>query len=276
MNSPSPLRASSLGTGWLRLGYQSLLFSIAEMRTVHTWRTWLFGWVARLLTQVTFFALIGKFVANDATMQFVLVGNIVALCCLESMIVVLTMAGERRLGTLPLLAIAPTSHVPVYLGRGLHWLASGIASSVIGWLVLPPLLGVPLPWPEALPAVAIILLVAVSCYCYGCFLAGLAVRYRSLQVIVLNLGYLPIMAFCGVNVPISFWPGWLQPVLHLFPLTNGLQAIRAVLAGGAWSEVWPRLALEALVGIGWFALATVSINRVVTKGRADGSLEFGS
>lgn len=267
---------ASAPSGWLRLGYQSLLFSIAEMRAIHTWRTWLFGWVARLLTQVTFFAMIGRFVADEDTMRFVLVGNLVALSCLESMIVVLTMANERRLGTLPLLAMAPISHVPVYLGRGLHWLASGIASSLIGWAVLPPLLGVPLPWLAALVAATLIPLVAVCCYCYGCFLAGLAVRYRSLQVIVLNIGYLPIMAFCGVNVPVSFWPGWVQPLLHLLPLTNGLQAIRAVLAGGAAVDVLRHLAVELVVGLGWLALATVSIRRVVTRGRADGTLEFGT
>ncbi|MER7419089.1 ABC transporter permease [Micromonospora peucetia] len=276
MNGSLPVRTASPAVGWLRLGYQSVLFSVAEMRAVHTWRTWLFGWVARLLTQVTFFALVGRFVADADTMRFVLVGNILALCCLESMIIVLTMAGERRLGTLPLLAIAPTGHVPVYLGRGLHWLASGIASSVIGWLTLPPLLGVALPWPEALLAMAMIPVVAIACYCYGCFLAGLAVRYRNLQVIVLNLGYLPIMAFCGVNVPLSFWPTWLQTIVNFLPLTHGLQAIRTVLAGGAGSEVLVQLALEVLVGAGWLAVAAASINRVVTRGRADGSLEFGS
>lgn len=261
-------------TSSLRILHQAAVFAIADMRATHTWRTWLFGWVARLLTQVAFFALIGLYVADAEAMRYVLVGNIVALTCLESMIVVLSAAEERVRGTLPLLAIAPTSHVPIYFGRGLHWLASGIGSSLIAWLALPPLLGVPLPWPQALYAWPMIIVVALACYCYGCFLAGLAVRRLGLEWIVLNLGYLPIMAFCGVNVPLSFWPSWLQTILSFLPLTNGLAGIRTVLAGGPWSQALTSLALEVAVGVGWLLLAALSINRVVARGRVDGSLEL--
>lgn len=259
--------------GALYLGQQTAIFAVAQMRAVHTWRSWGFGWLLRLLIQVSFFTLFGGFAADVDTMRYVLVGNAVILVCLESMISVTAVVDERAAGTLPLLAIAPTSHVPVYLGRGLHWLASGMVSSLVAWGVLPLVLGVPLPWPQALVAVPVILLVGVTSYCYGCFLSALAMRRPGLEWIILNLGYLPIMAFCGVNVPISFWPAGIRLGTEFFPVTHGLSAIRAILAGEPAAAA---IGLELLVGAGWLGVAVVAINRVVAKGRTDGSLEFGN
>lgn len=260
----------------LRIMKQTAIFAVAQMRAIHTWRTWLFGWLARLLTQVTFFALIGNFVGDTDTMRYILIGNAVVLVCLESMIAVTSMVDERSAGTLPLLMVAPTSHVPIYLGRGVHWLASGLASSLIAWFLLPPLLGVPLPWPQALYAVPLIVVVGLASYCYACFLSALTVRWMGLEWVVLNLGYLTIMTFCGVNVPVSFWPAPIELVVQVLPVTHGLEAVRTALNGGALSEVLALAGLELLVGLGWVLVAVLSIDRIVSKGRVDGSLEFGT
>jgi ABC-2 type transport system permease protein len=259
-----------------RVARQTVIFAVAEMRSVYTWRTWVFGWLARLLAQVTFFAVIARYVGGAETMRYALIGNAVVLVCLESMIVVVAMVNERAAGTLPLLAVTPTSHVPIYLGRGAHWLASGMTSSLIAWMVLPPLLRVPLPWPNALIAMPMIAVIGISSYCYGCFLSSLAIRWPGMMWIFLNLGYLPVMAFCGVNVPLSFWPGWMRAAAGLLPVTHGLSAIRSVLAGGPWPHVILLLAAEMLVGLAWVLIAAISIGRVLAKGRTDGSLEFGN
>jgi ABC-2 type transport system permease protein len=262
-------------TGTVQIGRQSLVFAVAQMRATHTWVTWTFGWLGRLLVQVVFFALIGGFVGSRTTLQYVLVGNMVMLCCLESMIVVLAMAEERSTGTLALLTIAPASHVPIYLSRGLHWLASGIVSSLTAWLVLPLLLGVGLPWPRAALAIPMIVLIAITSYCYGCFLGTVALRRLGLTWIALNFGYLPIMAFCGVNVPTSFWPRWVQAIGDVLPVTHGLHAIRATLAGAPAPFILRQLCLELLVGAGWLAIAAYSVGRVVRHGMAAGTLDFG-
>ncbi len=260
----------------LRIIRQILILDIAEIRAVYTWRTWVFGWLLRLLCQAAFFALIGRFVGSALVMQYVLVGNAVALVCLESTIVVISLSGERRSGTLPLLAMAPVSHVPIYLGRGLHWVASGMASSLIAWLILPPVLGVPLPWPRAAYAIPVFAVVAASSYGYGCVLGSLALRVPGLQWLMLNLGYLSVMAFCGVNVPTSFWPTPIRIAANLLPLTHGLAAIRGILAGAPVAGVFADIGLECLVAAGWFTCAVLLVDRLVTGGRKDGSLEFAS
>jgi ABC-2 type transport system permease protein len=77
-------------------------------------------------------------------------------------------------------------------------------------------------------------------------------------------------------VPVSFWPVWLRAIVQVLPLTHGLEAIRRFLAGASFTQILPDLGSEALVGVGWLAVAAVSINLVVARGRASGALEFGS
>ncbi|TYB39381.1 ABC transporter permease [Actinomadura chibensis] len=257
----------------LRIVREALILGFAEMGAVYTWRTWTFGWLVRLLCQATFYALLGGYVGDDTTMRYVLVGNIVVLACMESTIVVISLAGERRMGTLPLLAIAPSGHLPVYLGRGLQWTVTGLVSSLTAWLVLPPLLGVPLPWPRAGYAIPVIVLILASSYGYGCALAGVALRTRGAEWLVLNFAYGIVMTFGGVNVPVSVWPGPLRTAANALPVVHGLEAVRGILDGAPIGHVAGLLATEALVGACWYAVAAVSMDRLVSAGRRDGTLD---
>lgn len=267
---------SALRVSPIEVARQSAIFAVAEMRATYTWWTYLFGWLLRLLLQTIFFSLAAGYFGTAVTRQYALVGNAIVLGCLESMIVVLMMAAERSTGTLPLLATAPASHVPIYLGRGLHWMASGMLSSTLALTVLPPLLGVPLPWPRAALVLPLIPLVCVTSYCYGCVLGAVGLRHMGIIWLLLNLGYLPIMAFCGVNVPVSFWPWPLRAIAGTLPVTHGLMAVRAILAGSAAGPVLREVGLEAAVGIGWLCVACFALARVVRQGIAAGTLEFGN
>ena len=258
----------------LRIVRESLILGFAEMGAVYTWRTWTFGWLVRLLCQVAFYALLGGYVGDEPTMRYVLVGNIVVLACMESTIVVISLAGERAMGTLPLLAVAPSGHLPVYLGRGLQWTATGLVSSITAWLVLPPLLGVPLPWPRAGYAIPVFVLILASSYGYGCALAGIAVRLRGVEWLVLNFAYGIVMTFGGVTVPISAWPGPLRAAVNVLPLVHGLEAVRGILDGAPLGHIMALVGTEALVGAGWYAVAAVSRDRLVSAGRRDGSLGY--
>ncbi|MEO3828147.1 ABC transporter permease [Actinomadura sp. B10D3] len=257
----------------LRIVRESLVLGLAEMGAVYTWRTWTFGWLVRLLCQATFYALLGRYVGDEETMRYVLVGNIMVLACMESAIVVISLAGERATGTLPLLAVTPSGHLPVYLGRGLQWTVTGLASSLIAWLALPPLLGVPLPWPRAALAIPVIVVILVSSYGYGCALAGIALRLHGVEWLVLNFAYGIVMTFGGVNVPVEFWPAPLEAAVQALPVVHGLEAVRGILDGAPAGHVMGLLGAEALVGACWYAVAALSMDRLVSAGRRDGTLD---
>jgi len=260
-------------TGWLRVLRGAIGQGFAELRAFYTWRTWFGGWLVRLLTQVTFFALLGRLINDRETIRYIAVGNAVALVSIEACVVVLSMCGERMTGTLPLIVAAPGSHLPVYLGRGVQWLCTGLVSSTTALVVVPWLLGVRLPVAKVLTAVPMLAVIGLATYCYGCFLGGVALRLMSWQWLVLNLGYLVLLTFCGVNVPIDFWPWPLHALAEIMPLTHGLAGIRAMLAGDT-GRALAQLCLEAAVGAGWLSIAAVSTQRLVSRGRVDGSIEF--
>ncbi|GAA3438040.1 ABC transporter permease [Kutzneria kofuensis] len=246
---------------------------VAELRGAYTLKTWVFGWLVRMLAQVTFFALVGRLVGTPDAVRYLAVGNAVVLACLESTIVVLSVNDERAQGTLPLLAASPVGHTPVFLARGLQWAATGMVSSTVALLAVPAVLGVQYPVDRLLAALPVVWLVGLASYGYGCALAGLVLRFGRIDWLVLNVGYLLVMTLAGVNVPVAFWPGWLSWVAEILPVTHGLAAVRAVLDGTP--GVLGGVVLEAAVGLAWLVVAYAGHRRFIAAGRRRGTIEFG-
>jgi hypothetical protein len=60
------------------------------------------------------------------------------------------------------------------------------------------------------------------------------------------------MAVAGANVPVDFWPGPVQAVANLLPVTHGLLAVRQLLDGGGEAAAAPRSAPSSWPGpAGW-------------------------
>lgn len=247
----------------------------ADYAVTYTPLTWTIGWLGRVLFQVTFFALIGRLLDDEDAGHFLLVGNAVMMAALDSLFVVASTQWERWAGTLPLLVAAPTSPLVVFSGRSVQWVVSGTATSLISLFGLGLLFGVPMAMPGALVAVPLVVLVSLSTYCLGLALGGLVLRAMDLRNVVSNVTHLTMMAICGVQVPVSFWPVGVQYVASVLPLTHGLAAIRAALDGAAAGEVLGEAGLELAVAAGWLTVAALIFDRLAEHGRRDGSIEFG-
>lgn len=258
----------------VRVLRQTAICAFADYRAIYTWRSWTIGWLLRLLMQVSFYALIGRLLGSPERIEFLVIGNAVYVIAMEACIVVLATVGERRSGTLPLMVAAPATHLTVYLGRGVHFLTSGLLTSSIALFALPPLFGVSMPMPQALLTLPMLMLVGVACYGYGSAVSCLVLNKPDRSWTAMNLSYLVLLAFTGVNVPVDFWPAPVQVVAHLLPLTHGLSAIRTVIDGGLWIDVAVQLSLEFTVGMAWFLIAAYGFRRVVRTGRADGTLDL--
>lgn len=246
----------------------------ADLRMVYTWKTWTFGWLGRIIAQVIFFALIGLLLGSQAQVHYLLVGNAVMVAAMTAMSIVPSTTWERRLGTMPLLVAAPGSLVTVYLGRSVQWFPDALATATIAFFTVGALFGLPMPMPRALLVPPVILAVAVATYCFGAFLGALVLRAMDTRNLVSNAAYLSMMAICGVNVPVDFWPAWVQGVAHVLPLTHGLHAVRELLAGADASGIAAAVLRELTVAAGWLLIAVLAFNRVAQSGRRDGSIEF--
>jgi ABC-2 type transport system permease protein len=154
--------------------------------------------------------------------------------------------------------------------------ADGLAASLGALFLVGPLFGISFPWPEVLLVVPLTLLVGFSSYFVGTFLAGLIIRWREGNIVIANVGIVVVMTLCGVNVPLSFYPGPVEWLSQVLPLTHGLLAIRGVVDGEAAAFILREAALEGAVALGWLALCIATFGRFVARGRVDGSLEFAS
>ncbi|MEV6394677.1 ABC transporter permease [Streptomyces sp. NPDC051907] len=229
------------------IGYGALA-SYQDYRAMFTWRSWLCGWLVRLLCQVLFFANLGQLLGSPEAQGYLALGNAVVLGPLGALGVVSSTVGERRTGTLQFLLISRTPPFLALASRGLHWVADGLITSTIALLAVRLLLGVPVHW-AALPAiVGVNALMTVGCYCVALCLSGISLRMPESRMYLTVGATIVLMLVAGVNTPVPD-DGVLGAAARLLPVSHGLAAVRQLAHDGA---VPVTLVLgEALVAVGW-------------------------
>lgn len=259
----------------LAIIHRSASRGFAELRSNNSFVTWTLGWLVRVLCQVTFFAMVGQLAGSARAVQYIAVGNACAIITVEASAMIRSMCAERQVGTLGLLIATPTGQLPVFFGRGLQWLCTGLVSSSAALVLVPRLLGAAVPVSRLLESIPQLAVVGASFYCLACTVGGLALRRLRWQWLVINLTYLVPMTFCGVDVPVTFWPWPIHALAEVIPLTHGLESIRATIQGAPISSIAVQILLTVATGLGWLGVAAVSFNRLVSSGRRDGTIELG-
>lgn len=270
-------------TSPLRVIRYSAANAWAELWVLYSPLTWATARLGRVLMQVIFFALIDLLLDSPETVRFLFVGNAMLFACLEPLISVASSTWERRQGTLPLLVAAPARLWPVFVGRSVEWVPTGIITATVALFALSPVFGVTWTPARALSAFASIVVVAVSTYLLALALGALVLAAMGLRNIVSNVTSTVMMLVCGVMVPLPFWPAWVQALAQVFPLTHGLSVARSlagVPGGGGAGEhlaaapVAGRLALALGVGLCWLLTAALLRERLAAVGRRTGTIEF--
>ncbi len=240
--------------------------------------TWSLGWVGRVLVQVVFFALIGLLLDSDDAVRYLFIGNAVMITAMEATMSVTTATWERRQGTLPLLVAAPTRLWPVFVGRSLQWLPTGVITASVALFALGPAFGVGWTPTRALTVLACLVVVAMATYCFALLLGALVLSAMDLHNVISNVAQATTMLIAGVMVPMTFWPGWVQAAAQALPLTHGLAAIRTVIDSPTVAPVAGEVMIGLLVTIGvgaaWLLVAALLLEYLAVTGRRSGSIEF--
>lgn len=260
----------------VRVARHAVLSGARDYFEIWTVKSWVFGWLVRVFSQVTFFALIGRLLESPERTHFLLIGNAVVVAGSSAVFALNMTTAERANGTLPLLVASPSRPVTVFASRGLYIVADGVVTALLALAVIGPLFGLTYPWPRVLLVVPLTVLVGLAAYSFSTFLAGVVLRRREVNGLVVNATIVSLMALCGVNVPVQFFPAPLELLSRCLPVTHGLMAIREVLAGGEAVAILANAGLELAVGSAWLALALATFGRFIGHGRRDGSLEFAS
>jgi ABC-2 type transport system permease protein len=247
----------------------------ADLTATFTVTSWTLGWLGRIIAQVVFYALIGSLLGSPDRIRYLFIGSAVLATAMEALLVVSTTTRERYSGTLPLLVAAPTRLWPVFLGRSVQWLPSGVATASVALFVVGHAFGVSFTLVDGFAAFGVLLLVAITTYGYGLALAAVVLRFMQLRNWATNLSYTVMMLVCGVMVPLTFWPAWVQWVAQIFPLTRTLEVIRLLEKGSYTArEVLVHLGLSLLVALVWYVIGALLLERLVATGRRDGTIEF--
>lgn len=258
-------------TAAIRVMSYAAQVGFAETRAQYTWRSWLFGWVARSASQVLFFSAMGLLVESADLVPFAFLGNVVAGAALMGLAVGPDTAAERFQGTLALLVAAPRSLLPVFAGRSAFHVVQGTVEATIIFLVLAPFLGFPQMW-WWLPVALVV--VALGSYGLGLFLAAVSIDRYRVSNLLFNLTFYVLVAIGGVNVPTHVFPIWVQRVADVLPLHHGLLGARELMQSGWSATVWTEFGIELAVGAAWLGLGLFGFRFSADRGRRDGSIDF--
>jgi ABC-2 type transport system permease protein len=255
----------------LRFGF---LVGLSDFGGVLDWRLWVVTWGARVIGEAASFALLGKLIDSPEVLRFLIIGNMISIGSATAFWAAGFYSADRWDGTYAMLAAAPASIIPPVIGRTSIWMLNGVASSLLAFLFLGLVFDISFPLREAALAVPIILLTIASAFSAALLLGGLMSPWPAAQNLIRTSVTTLLMAFSGVTVPIAFWPGPLEAIAQVLPLTHGLRAIRTLIDGGATTTVLNETGLQLLVGLGWLLLSVLLMDRITNVGRANGTIDL--
>ena len=222
--------------------------------------------------QLFFFAALGSYATHRSAAYFA-IGNAVQVSVLAGVFgMTMAIANERWFGTLPGLLATPANRAALFAGRFIPFVFNGLLVSIYALAIGIIFLGVRLA-PSTIAVVALALLTTVfSCTAIGALQGAISLRLRD-GLFGANLIMMGVLLFCGVNIPLSELPGWMQFVGQLLPFTHGLQAIRQAADGAGLDKVGGLIAIEALIGVVYAVAAFALFQLLERSARRNATLD---
>jgi len=204
--------------------------------------------------QILFFAALGSY-ATGMDPAYFAIGNSVQVCSMAGIYgMTMAVANERWFGTLPALMASPANRAALFGGRFIPFIVNGFLVSAYGFALSWIFLGVRFDAATLGIIVLAMVVTAFSCSAIGAVQGGLSLRLRD-GLFGANLLVFLFLLFCGVNIPLSALPDWMQAVSQVLPFTHGLQAVREAINGASLAEVSGLIATEALIGLAYAVAA---------------------
>jgi ABC-2 type transport system permease protein len=176
---------------------------------------------------------------------------------------------QRRLGTLELLVAAPVPFWSILLPISVAIAGIGIYSIVTGLVYVRLIYGVPIAVANWYAFGVALPLMIVSIGALGFVFSSAFVRFRSAHMVG-NLFEWPVWLVCGLLIPVSVLPGWLQPVSWFFAPTWGMAALRAATLGHG--HVWLDTAACAGTGCAYLVVGAFCLRYFLDAARAKATL----
>ena len=240
-------------------------FNIEEFATLKT--------LYPFITMV-FYCILAGYAYNTSDVTQWIVGNSFLLCTNEFIFTLgISFTGERYNGRIRSIICSPIWKIKFMIQKGFFVCLSCIVTSLFGTFLGVLVFQVPvhnISWGIYI----LILLVAMTAACaLGIFIGSLGLFTDQILMILNTASYI-MLIFTGANFPVSQLPLIGRAISFLLPLTRSIKATRILIHDGEMNQIIHLLIEEFIVGIFYFALASLTIYIVERRAVKKASLEL--
>src|SRR4030081_3132214 len=154
-------------------------------------------------------------------------GAMIMIVLFTSIFTMMSVIEDRKEGFLLSVLVAPVPRSAIVLGKILGGTTLATIQGMI-FLIFAPFAGVHLGLVQVLLAGVVVFLVSFSLTALGFAIAWPMDSSQAFHGIV-NLFLIPLWLLSGALFPLSGASGWIRALMHLNPLTYGVEALRALL-----------------------------------------------
>jgi len=199
--------------------------------------------------------LAGSFREGDY-LQYFFPGIAVLIVHFTAILSTISIIEDRREGFLQSVLASPASRASIVMGKMLGGTSVAVIQGAL-FLLLSPTVGVSLTVGTFLASAGVLGLVAFALTGLGFVIAW---RMDSTQGFhaIMNLFLMPMWFLSGAVFPEAGAPGWMAALMKANPLTYGVSALRAAMAGDA---MWVPTAITAGFGVVTLAAACGAAGR---------------
>jgi len=192
-------------------------------------------------------------------------GALIMIVLFTSIFTMMSVIEDRKEGFLLSVLVAPVPRTAIVLGKVLGGTTLSAVQGMI-FLIFAPFAGVHLDVVQVLLVSVVVFLVSFSLTALGFAIAWPMDSSQAFHGIV-NLFLIPLWLLSGALFPLAGASGWIRVIMHINPLTYGVEALRSLLYPGAensfpLSSAMATLLLFSLVMLG---LAVLMANRRTTR-----------
>jgi len=192
-------------------------------------------------------------------------GALIMIVLFTSIFTMMSVIEDRKEGFLLSVMVAPVPRSSIVLGKVLGGTTLSAIQGLI-FLLFAPFVGVHMTLISFLLVVVVVFLVSFALTALGFAIAWPMDSSQAFHAII-NLFLIPLWLLSGALFPLSGASGWLRLLMHLNPLTYGVEALRGLLYPESPTilPVTSSIAALALFSLVMFVIAFVMVNRRTTK-----------
>jgi len=181
--------------------------------------------------------------------QYLFPGIIGQTLLFTSMFMGISVIWDKEFGFMKEILVSPVSRFTIFMGKMLGDSSASLLQGIIVF-VFGFILGIPFNPLALFAALPIMLLLTFGLVSVGLILAsfmGSLENFGAIQTFI----NLPLFFLSGALFPISGagTPEWLQVASAFDPLTYGIDALRTVILGAAWTPLHPLYINIGIVGV---------------------------